>query len=613
MKRSLLMLSLFAAAVLGAAEVKLPERILSGYTGFFFGMPKDHVLYTIEKMGQYKFNSIDLKIHSTDRRKMDVYKYKHELKEFYDAAKKQGMILQLYLYPKPSVRYPQWEEHAVLPCIVDALGRESRNTFALNDIAVWRQIFAPMYDLAKLQNEIPFASLKIDIETLNFGVSYDTATWKRFCAVNAGLPEDVPASERGKLLKEKGLDEKYIRFFQQEVEKAIKTFADELHAVNPDLILGYMPAHHGWQAQALNRSLATDKTPAIIDGWDLYNGSGWTDKCAMNNQVIRAAHPNNRHVIWLRPDTYDPEDLTVGAYYTAANVDGYSIWVMTMLDEKLSGRMKNLPKGKSYEDIYAAFGKANEAVNADLKANTIKTPNRIKFKAPRVRVAELDYSQITIPELQPLGSGSLEGSAPLNVMRGMSTIFFYVKAGEDIDITLQQLAGSRRPISLHYAVLDSKKNVLREEAVTPGSKAHFKVSAPHTGTFALVVTGGKGQSWYSFASKNPYVAIDGRSEAYMFRLQKFFVAGSDHGNPELKIRSSAGEAFTATFNKDLANVLVSYKNRAGVVKKLPDGIVEVQMGKQDKKDWGENFWVTFPAGKLPLIFPGPHRTMKFAE
>ena len=44
MKRSLLMLSLFAAAVLGAAEVKLPERILSGYTGFFFGMPKDHVL-----------------------------------------------------------------------------------------------------------------------------------------------------------------------------------------------------------------------------------------------------------------------------------------------------------------------------------------------------------------------------------------------------------------------------------------------------------------------------------------------------------------------------------------------------------------------------------------
>jgi hypothetical protein len=228
MKKSLLMLSYLAAAVLGAAEVKLPEKILSGYTGFFFGTSKEHVLYTIGKMGQYKFNSIDLKIHSSDRRKMDVYKYKHELKEFYDAAKKQGMILQLYLYPKPSARYPQWEEHAVLPCIVDDLGRESKNTFALNDIAVWRQIFAPMYDLAKLQNEIPFASLKIDIETLNFGVSYDTATWKRFCAVNAGLPEELPASERGKLLKEKGLDGKYIQFFHEEVEKTIKTFADEL-------------------------------------------------------------------------------------------------------------------------------------------------------------------------------------------------------------------------------------------------------------------------------------------------------------------------------------------------------------------------------------------------
>ena len=613
MKKFLLLVSCAVMLTAGAAEVKLPEKILSGYTGYFFGMPKDHVFYTIEKMGQHKFNSIEIKIHSSDRRKMEVLKYKNDIKEFYDAAAKNGMILQLYLYPKPSARNPEWQEHAVLPCLVDALGRESVNTFALNDIKVWRQIFAPMYDLAKLQNEIPFASLKIDIETLNFGISYDNGTWQRFCAIHKEFNTDTIPAEREKVLQEKGFQKKYEEFFRKEVESAIKTFADELHAINPDLILGYMPAHHGWQAQALNRNLATEKTPAIIDGWDLYNGVGWTEKSAQNNKVIRDAHPNNRHVIWMRPDTYDPEDITVGAYYTAANVDGYSIWVMTMLDPKLSSKMKNLPKGKTYEDIYAAFGKANMAVREDLKAGTIKTPVRIAFKKPAIRVAQLDYSKVTIPELKPLGSGSLEGSAKQNVMRGMSTIFFYVKAGEDIDITLQHLAGSRRPISLHYAVLDSKKNVLREEAVTPGTKAHFKVNAPHTGTFALVVTGGKGQSWYSFASNNRYVAIDGRSEAYMFRLQKFYVAGGDMGNPQIKIRSSAGEAFTFTLNKDSENSFVSYKNKNGITANLPSGIVEVQMGKQDKKDWGENFWVTFPKGELPLIFPGPHRTMQFAK
>jgi hypothetical protein len=613
MKKLLLFAGFIAMLSISAAEVKLPEKILSGYTGYFFGMPKDHVFYTIEKMGQYKFNSIEIKIHSSDRRKMEVFKHKNDIKEFYDAAKKNGMILQLYLYPKPAARNPEWEEHAVLPCLVDSLGRESVNTFALNDIRVWRQIFAPMYDLAKLQNEIPFASLKIDIETMNFGVSYDDATWKRFCAVNPAVPVDTPAADRGKVLNGKKLTAVYEKFFRDEVEAAVKTFADELHAINPDLILGYMPAHHGWQAEVLNRNLATDKTPAIVDGWDLYNGCGWTEKSLANNKKVRSGHPNNRHVIWMRPDTYDPEDITVGAYYTAANVDGYSIWVMTMLDPKLSSRMKNLPKGKTYEDIYAAFGKANMAVREDLKAGTIKTPGRITFKKPAVRVAELDYSQVSIPELKPLGSGSLEGSARQNVMRGMSTIFFYVKAGEDIDITLQHLAGSRRPISLHYAVMDSKKNVLREEAVTPGTKAHFKVNAPHTGTYALVVTGGKGQSWYSFASNNSYVAIDGRSEAYMFRLQKFYVAGSDLGNPQIKIRSSAGEAFTFILNRQSDKTFVSYKNKAGITADLPDGIVEIQMDKQDKKDWGENFWVTFPGGKFPLIFPGPHRTMQFVK
>ena len=164
-----------AAAFLSCGAVELPERIISGYSGHFFGQQVEggHIWRMIDKLGEHKFNSIEVKFQQSlpkDVRKVQVEKYKGDVKKFYEHAKSRGLLFQIYLYPASNAgkRYTPWEEHAACPAVVTADGLEISDVFAINDIRSWRALFEHAYSFAKIHKEIPYLSLKFDIEVTPF-------------------------------------------------------------------------------------------------------------------------------------------------------------------------------------------------------------------------------------------------------------------------------------------------------------------------------------------------------------------------------------------------------------------------------------------------------------
>lgn len=572
MKKTVMMSSVFlAAATAAAAQTELPERILSGYTGMNLDGKSSHVEKMIRELAGYKFNSIEVKIQHKFR-SMDLRGHADEVARLAKLANEKGLIFQIYLYPIPydGIRRKEWAEHAKLPAPVDAEGNTVENAFNLSDPAVWKQLFGHAFQFAGLRGTIPFTALKFDIETVSHMYSYDDATWQKFCAVNPDFPVAAAPSERAGLLDSRKAAHRYQAFFEREVEKAVKEFAAGLHEIDPALILGYMPAHHGWISNVFNRSLATDATPAIIDGWDLYNGEGYTKRVAEHAERVRKAHKNNLFIPWLRPNSYEPDDITVGAYYSAANCDGYSLWVLTMLDDDTNKqRGYDLPGGKNAAVYLEAFKRANEAVDADLKEKTIGTPKRIAYRQAKALVAPLDYSHVTVPELLPAGTG--DGKTPRLVLRDQQTIFLYAKAGGELKIALSHLAGNARAVALHYALFDQAGKVLREEAVSVGARDEFTVIAPHTGTYALVVSGGVGgQAWYGVEVFTPYFAVDAREKAYFFGPQTVYVAGKDAGNPELLLSMQPNESHARRIN-DTASVEVNRSEKNPIAPSCRNG------------------------------------------
>ncbi len=588
------------------------ERVMSGYTGFFLGKDPSHVERMIDALGANGFNAIDVKMQESIR-KCDIDGHLAEVKALVDRARSKGLKFNVYLYPVPGHgrRIPEWPEHAVLPSPVDAQGNTVSNAFLMTDSAVFGQLFHHAFRFAARRRELGFASLRFDVETLFVNVSYDDATWRLFCRETPGLPPDAPAHARAATLAEKGVSDKYATFFSARVADAVAAFVKKLRAIDPAIELGYMPAEHHALAPCLDATLAADGIPAWLDAWDMYNGGGYVPSIRTRAEAVRKVHPMNRFVVWLRPNSYKPSDIAATAYHGAANTDGYSMWSLAMLDDaqKRSPGMA-LPDKFTGADYLAEFKRANEALRADIAAGTLDRPVRIPAIKVAPLVAPLSWEGVGVPALKPAGDGSGPDSAV--TLRDPRTVFIYAKSGQDIRVTLRHLAGARRPVSLQYALIDAKGTLLRNEAVQPGAEEMFSVVSPETGTYALCVSGGiSGQAWYSVKVAAPlHWAVDARKMAYLFEPQTFCVAGADAGNPVLRIQSSADECYRVYFNGELVREVL----RAPVAElALPTGIVEVVCAHSPVSNYAQNFQLSFPGGKVPLVFPVKERRLGFAR
>ena len=611
MTGAMMMASLAAGA--GVEDgAKLPERLLSGYTGHFLkGEVKvpEHHQTIFAAMGRAGFNSVEVKIQQARAPHMDVFADRDEIAALVAAANAEGLVFQVYLYPEPghARRTESRERHRQLPAVVDAEGQAVGHSFMLRDIRVWRELFHHAYQFARLSRELPIAALKFDIETIATLISYDDDTWKAYCLRQPKFSASLPASERHTALLAVGALGDYEQTYAADVALAVKQFAEELHALNPSLVLGYMPYRDSWIGQGFNTHLATPAAPAIIDDWCMYNGGGFSETVVANHNRVRAFNPNNRHVPWFRVNSYEAADLASQAYHAGAATDGYSMWVMTMLDEATNKRKGyDLPGSATAADYFEAYGKANAALREDMAAGTLGTPKRIPWQAAKVMVPPLEYRDLVIPSLAPAGSGDVNTGTADFVLRNQQNIFIYARTGESIQVTLTHLAGRQRPIALAYALLDARQNVLRNEAVTPDSEDAFKVIAPATGVYALVVTGGiGGQAWYRIRIGNAFFAVDARQSAYFFRPQTVYVPGRDRGNAVLKVALQETESHIHSLND---GEKVHVKRQGPVSIDLPDGIVKVQF-EESPVSWSQNFILSFPKGRMPYVYASPERLL----
>ncbi len=611
MKKLLLISTLAALSCCFAAQAKLPDPLLSGYTGLNFKRPKNmaHIEKMIREMGKNNFNSLDLKVQHNLRGVEFTPQNVAKMQKIYDLCKANNMILQIYLYPMPydGLRRAEWEEHSVLPAPVDAKGKEIANSFLLTDIRVWQSLFRHAPQWLELRKKIPFVSLKFDIETISIQYSYDDVNWKKFCAKYPRFSPDTPANQRGKLIKKARFTGKYYTFFQNEVEKTIKQWFASLRALDADVMFGYMPARQDkWIAQIFERHMATDTVPAICDGWDMYNGSGYTDAIKKHADNVKKNHKNNILITWIRPNSYEPEDISISVYHTAANTPGYSIWTLYMLDEALNKKHYALPGKWKAEDYFKAFGKANAATCADMKAGTRRVAKRIPYRATKPLVAPLNLAVIKTPEFLPDGNGSGENKEFL--MRNQQVIRLYAQAGEKLEISLRHLS-KKHKLSLQYALFDQQKNILHNEAVNPGRKTRISVVAPHTGCYTFTVSGGTSQAWYGITVHTKYYAFDAENQAYFFSPQTVYMPGKNMGNPKLKIDMRVfAQSHTRKINDGTP---VSTVRNPLTVTDLPDGIVKVEFS--DYKASGtytQDFFLGFPGGKNHLIFGHPERRLK---
>lgn len=345
---------------------------------------------------------------------------------------------------------------------------------------------------------MPITGVLLDLETVHHsGISYDDKAWSKFAGEHELAP-DTPAGSRVQVLEERDLRETYERFFRTSLEKVAQQFQQEMHAINPNLILGMMEAGGGWFYGAFIKHLATERVPAIMDHWGMYNGEGLTDSVLQEQKRIKAANPHNLFVPWFRPDSYHPSCIKVHAYHAAMKTDGYSNWHIGMLTEDTTV----LPVGYNPGDYFNAFGIANEKVLADLAAG--RPAVSIPFRPAQPLVTKLDLkaaAALKIPSLKPVGDGL--GEPAWIPTRELQIFFTFAEAGEPIRMDVKHLAGAARPRSLQYALICPAGKILRNEAVRPGGEHNFSVTAPVTGTYALFVTGGAGgQAWYGIRIHN---------------------------------------------------------------------------------------------------------------
>jgi hypothetical protein len=493
--------------------VKLPEKIISGYHGWYpvndANFDTDFIIRNyLDPLKDSGFTCFTAKIQNRGRN-FDLKKPEQfqRVKILADACKERNLALltYVYLYPDHRGRRDPVKQKDYPPLVLYD-GTVLKDQFSLIYWPTWRMFLEKAYQLAEASRKLPIASVQVDLEHLGTGpVSYDDVAWKKYCT-KSGLPVATPPAERYKLLKEKDQLKAYEDFFYGEIDLIAKRYEQEMHKINPSLSLGVMPDNNQRFIIAFQKHLGTPQAPAIIDNWLMYAGGGLTEKVLERQEFIKKLNPNNLFVSWFRPDNYKPDDIKVQAYYAVMKTDGYNMWHLEMLCNPAKSREK-LPVKYTPSDYFNAFKAANTAALKDLKAG--KNNYSIPFKPVKPLVADLNAEKLAaqpIPNLIPAGNGSgkFEGVRT----RTFRCFYIYGKPGENLDIYIRHLAGDKRPVALQYAVITPDNKILRNESVSPSQKEKISLPVKKAGIYTLFVSGGKDTGpWYLVAIKNKHVAI----------------------------------------------------------------------------------------------------------
>jgi hypothetical protein len=168
-------------------------------------------------------------------------------------------------------------------------------------------------------------------------------------------------------------------------------------------------------------------------------------------------------------------------------------------------------------------------------------------------------------------------------------------------------------VALHYALLDRNRNELRHETVAPGAQESFTVTAPYTGTYALVITGGAaGQAWYGVRVHNRHMGLALEPAAYWFFRQDrglWFSRTSAEGEASVRIRTGRNQAFEVRVPDEAAQLV-----RDAVVVPVPAGVTPfpVTIARPDPQPdntYTQDIHIAVDGALAPFASDGPERRL----
>lgn len=537
-KKILIYTILLSSLLLPAAE-KLPKIICAIYGNYTIKPDNDAALAAFEQkflipMKKSGFNTVDLKLHDFTR---SPELFQKNLKKIAETVNKHGMQLCIYTY-FPIVR----KSNSPFPAAVDGNGRLQNRFYNILAPGLWHDLLKSARRIAELSKDIPIMAVKIDFEEMflkGYITPFNDDVWHGFQKIN-NFGEVAPQN-RGSFLEKKGLIAAYETYIENCLAQEAKRFREEIQAINPSLHLGMMPADNKALYNAFMRELGTEKNPAIIDIWNLYNGSGFTRDVTSSINHVKKMNASNMAVSWLRFNVCKPKNLAGHLYHSAMAGNGWNGWEMEMLsaDQSKLSPMFRLPKGEKADSYWKAFQEVNTAIAADIaEKNTVY--EKIQLKALLPLLPELKIENFSSPVPVCIGKGNRK-IAKWFTVRTRQAFFFASTDGMPTQIEIKHLAGNKRPNGIAYAVLDKSGKVLRRESVMPGETAQFQIVLPELGTGKLIVEGGDGgMAWYAVRITSTHFSLPANKAYFFYRSPVDFVTS---GSGNLHFFSEANQIF----------------------------------------------------------------------
>lgn len=395
-------------------------------------------------------------------------------------------------------------------------GRVERYACPLEE-RFWRDyLLAGMLERARLAAE---PDLQVDGLWIDFEL-YSTVTGQRYyrnacycdhCMAQFAQHKGITCPElandqRAAWLAEHGYAEEYQPFLGTRVEQFAREVREQVHAVDPDLLLGFYPTPHDWSLRAVARAFSTPELPIILWATDTYGGGGPNNVPDDWRAQYEAEGINARYCAGMLLRSYSAKNLAANIYHASAKCDGYWLFTTYTLwkpEEERSGDYY-LAAGTA-EEYWAAIKRGNEELDR-LAANPAYQSDL------EIGIEPIVYHPLATPEarrrIEALVPPEVTGATvdcPAVWLRGSNLLFVAAREGQAVtaDIAFGQVGGAADAI--RWEVTDAEGAAIAGGQADVGADTTVAFEPPHDGLYYVLMSAGG--SKYAVARTNAPVGL----------------------------------------------------------------------------------------------------------
>ena len=381
----------------------------------------------------------------------------------------------------------------------------------------WQDYLLPgMLERARLaaDPELQVDGLWIDFEL------YSTTTGQRYytnacycdhCmaqfAAHKGIEiPDLEYAQRAPWLAEHGYADEYQPFLGTRVEELAREVREQVHAVDPDLLLGFYPTPSNWSLEAVARAFSTERLPIVLWATDTYGGGG-PDRVPDDwRERYEQMGVNARYCAGMLLRVYSAKNLAANICHASAECDGYWLFTTYTLWK---------PEDERSGDYYLAAGTAEEYWEAIALGNA----ELDRLAADPAYESELEigiepiiYHPLAKPEarrrIAALAPPEITGETveyPTVWLRGTNLALVATEAGQPVAIELEfgQVGPGADRVS--WEVTDQEGTAVASGQGEAGANETVAFTPPHDGLYYLLMSAGG--SKYAFAGANTPVGL----------------------------------------------------------------------------------------------------------